>query len=101
MSRHSHRHRKKVLLSAGYYILVIFLLIGLAFMVKINYSKRAEREEYKESLSKEETVEDLGNIMITKPTDAPENAVARSSDESTTDNPEDAVESDEKQEEKQ
>lgn len=79
-----------------------FLIIALVFMVKINYSKRAEREEYKETLSKEETVEDLGNIMITKPTDAPENAVSRSSEEDTTDDTEeDTAESDKKQEEKQ
>ena len=83
MSRHSHRHRKKFLLSAGYYILVIVLLICMVLMVKINRSNRAEREEYKATLSKEETVEDLGNITITKPTDAPENAVSRNVDEDT------------------
>lgn len=100
MSHHSHKHRKKFMLSAGYYIVVVVLLACLLFMVKINRSNRTEREEYKTSLSKEETVEDLGNITITKPTDAPENAVSRSSDEDTADNTqEDTAESDKKQEE--
>lgn len=54
MSRHKHRHRKSFLSSAGY---------------------------YKATLSKQETVEDLGNITITKPTDAPEDAVVRNTED--------------------
>ena len=50
-------------------------------MVKVNRSKRAERDDYKATLSKQETVEDLGNITITKPTDAPEDAVVRNTED--------------------
>ena len=77
MSQHKHRHRKSFLSSAGYYILVVVLIVCLAMMVKVNRSKKAEREDYKATLSKQETVEDLGNITITKQTDAPEDAVVR------------------------
>ena len=77
MSQHKHRHRKSFLSSVGYYILVVILIVCLAMMVKVNRSKRAERDDYKATLSKQETVEDLGNITITKPTDAPEDAVVR------------------------
>ena len=77
MSQHKHRHRKSFLSSAGYYILVVILIVCLAMMVKVNRSKRAERDDYKATLSQQETVEDLGNITITKPTDAPEDAVVR------------------------
>ena len=72
-----HKHNKNFLSSGGYYILIVILIICLAFMVKVNRTKKAERDEYKESLSKEETVEDLGNISITKPTDAPDDAAIR------------------------
>ena len=67
MSQHKHRHRKSFLSSAGYYILVVILIVCLAMMVKVNRSKRAERDDYKATLSQQETVEDLGNITITKP----------------------------------
>ena len=80
MSQHKHRHRKSFLSSAGYYILVVILIVCLAMMVKVNRSKRAERDDYKATLSQQETVEDLGNITITKPTDAPEDAVVRNTD---------------------
>ena len=79
MSKHKkrHKHNKSFLSSVGYYIQVVILIVCLAFMVKVNRAKKAERNEYKESLSKEETVEDLGNISITKPTDAPDDAAIR------------------------
>ena len=79
MSKHKkrHKHNKNFLSSVGYYILIVILIVCLAFMVKVNRTKKAERDEYKESLSKEETVEDLGNISITKPTDAPDDAAIR------------------------
>ena len=79
MSKHKkrHKHNKSFLSSVGYYILVVILIICLAFMVKVNRTKKAERDVYKESLSKEETVEDIGNILITKPTDAPDDAAIR------------------------
>ena len=69
MSKHKHRYRKSFLSSAGYYILVVVLIVCLAMMVKVNRSKKAERDDYKATLSQQETVEDLGNITITKPTD--------------------------------
>lgn len=82
MSQHKHRHRKSFLSSAGYYILVVILIVCLAMMVKVNRSKRAERDDdYKATLSQQETVEDLGNITITKPTDAPEDAVVRNTED--------------------
>ena len=79
MSKHKnrHKHNKSFLSSVGYYILIAILIVCLAFMVKVNRTKKAERDEYKESLSKEETVEDIGNILITKPTDAPDDAAIR------------------------
>lgn len=79
MSKHKnrHKHNKSFLSSVGYYILIVILIVCLAFMVKVNRTKKAERDEYKESLSKEETVEDIGNILITKPTDAPDDAAIR------------------------
>ena len=80
MSQHKHRHRKSFLSSAGYYILVVILIVCLAMMVKVNRSKRAERDDYKATLS-QQTVEDLGNITITKPTDAPEDAVVRNTED--------------------
>lgn len=43
--------------------------------------QRAERDDYKATLSQQETVEDLGNITITKPTDAPEDAVVRNTED--------------------
>lgn len=81
MSQHKHRHRKGFLSSAGYYVLVVALIVCLAMMVKVNRSERAERDEYKETLSRQETVEDLGNITITKPTDAPEDAAVRNTED--------------------
>ena len=81
MSQHKHRHRKSFLSSAGYYILVVILIVCLAMMVKVNRSKRAERDDYKATLSKQETVEDLGNITITN--DAPEDAVVRNTEDNT------------------
>lgn len=83
MSQRKKRHKKSFLSSVGYYVLVVFLIICLALMVKVNRTKKAERDDYKESLSKEETVEDLGNITITKPTDAPDDAAVRSTEDST------------------
>ena len=80
MSKHKHRYRKSFLSSAGYYILVVVLIVCLAMMVKV---KKAERDDYKATLSKQETVEDLGNITITKPTDAPEDAVVRNTEDNT------------------
>ena len=79
MSKHKnrHKHNKSFLSSVGYYILIVILIVCLVFMVKVNRTKKAERDEYKESLSKEETVEDIGNILITKPTDAPDDAAIR------------------------
>lgn len=74
-------YRKSFLSSAGYYILVVILIVCLAMMVKVNRSKRAERDDYKATLSQQETVEDLGNITITKPTDAPEDAVVRNTED--------------------
>ena len=56
MSQHKHRHRKSFLSSVGYYILVDILIVCLAMMVKVNRSKRAERDDYKATLSKQETV---------------------------------------------
>ena len=77
MSQHKHRHRKSFLSSVGYYILVVILIVCLAMMVKVNRSKSAERDDYKATLSKQEKVEDHGYKTITKPTDAPEDAVVR------------------------
>lgn len=81
MSQYKHRHRKGFLSSVGYYILVVVLIVCLAMMVKVNRSKRVERDDYKETLSRQETVEDLGNITITKPTDAPEDAAVRNTED--------------------
>ncbi|MBU5481544.1 hypothetical protein [Blautia sp. MSJ-19] len=80
MAQSSHRHRKNFWSSFGYYVVVVLLIVCLALLVKDNRSKRAERDAYKESLSKQETVEDLGGITITKPTDAPEDAAVRNND---------------------
>ena len=44
---------------------------------KHNRSQQAERDAYKEELSKNETEEDLGDISITIPTDAPDNAAGK------------------------
>lgn len=38
-------------------------------------------DNYTSTLSQQETVEDLGNITITKPTDAPEDAVVRNTED--------------------
>ena len=81
MSQHKHRHRKSFLSSVGFYILVVILIVCLAMMVKVNRSQRAERDDYKATLSQQETVEDLGNITITKPTDAPEDAAVRNTED--------------------
>ena len=81
MSKHKkrHKHNNSFLSSVGYYILVVILIVCLAMMVKVNRSKRAERDDYKATLSQQQTVEDLGNI--TKPTDAPEDAVVRNTED--------------------
>ena len=81
MSKHKkrHKHNNSFLSSVGYYILVVILIVCLA--MKVNRSKRAERDDYKATLSQQETVEDLGNITITKPTDAPEDAVVRNTED--------------------
>lgn len=64
MSKHKHRYRKSFLSSAGYYILVVVLIVCLAMMVKVNRSKKAERDDYKATLSQQETVEDLGMEIL-------------------------------------
>lgn len=49
--------------------------------VAINDYQKIELEPCRVTLSQQETVEDLGNITITKPTDAPEDAVVRNTED--------------------
>jgi len=63
MSRKSRRRRhkkNKFMSSVLYYVLVIALVAGLLFVVKVNHQERAERTEYKEKLAGKETEEDIG-----------------------------------------
>ena len=54
------RHKKnKFMSSVLYYVLVIALVAGLLFVVKVNHQERAERTEYKEKLAGKETEEDI------------------------------------------
>ena len=51
MSRKSHRRRhkkNKFMSSVLYYVLVLALVAGLLFVVKVNRQERAERTEYKD-----------------------------------------------------
>lgn len=73
----NHRHRRSFFSTFGYYVIVIAIVVCLAFIVKHNRSQQAERDAYKEELSKNETEEDLGDISITIPTDAPDNAAGK------------------------
>lgn len=59
------------------YAVVIAIVICLVFIVKRNRAQQAEREAYKEELSKNETEEDIGDISITMPTNAPDNAAGK------------------------
>ena len=76
MSRKSHRHKhkkNKFMSSVLYYVLVLALVAGLLFVVKVNRQERAERTEYKEKLVGKETVEDIGVLddMMVRPTAEP------------------------------
>ena len=59
------------------YAVVIAIVICLVFIVKRNRAQQAEREAYKEEFSKNETEEDIGDISITMPTNAPDNAAGK------------------------
>ena len=70
----SRRHKKnKFMSSVLYYVLVLALVAGLLFVVKVNRQERAERTEYKEKLAGKETVEDIGVLddMMVRPTAEP------------------------------
>lgn len=76
MSRKSHRRRhkkNKFMSSVLYYVLVLALVAGLVFVVKVNRQECAERTEYKEKLAGKETVEDIGVLddMMVRPTAEP------------------------------
>lgn len=76
MSRKSRRRRykkNKFMSSVLYYVLVLALVAGLVFVVKVNRQKCAERTEYKEKLAGKETVEDIGVLddMMVRPTAEP------------------------------
>ena len=76
MSRKSHRHKhkkNKFMSSVLYYVLVLALVAGLLFVVKVNRQERAERTEYKEKLAGKDTVEDIGVLegMMVRPTAEP------------------------------
>ena len=76
MSRKSHRlrHKKnKFMSSVLYHVLVLALVAGLVFVVKVNRQECAERTEYKEKLAGKETVEDIGVLddMMVRPTAEP------------------------------
>ena len=73
MSRKSHRRRhkkNKFMSSVLYYVLVLALVAGLLFVVKVN---RQERAEHKEKLAGKETEEDIGVLddMMVRPTAEP------------------------------
>lgn len=83
MSKHSHRHRRNFFSTVGYYIVVIAIVICLGFIVKYNRTLRAENEAYKEQLSKSETEEDIGDISITMPTNAPDASAGKDNTDSS------------------
>ena len=59
--------------SVLYYVLVLALVAGLLFVVKVNRQECAERTEYKEQLAGKETEEDIGVLddMMVRPTAEP------------------------------
>lgn len=59
--------------SALYYVLIIVLAVGIVFVIKENRQRRAERAQYKQTLIKEETQEDIGVLdnMMVRPTAEP------------------------------
>ena len=59
--------------SALYYVLIIVLAVGIVFVIKENRQRRAERAQYKQTLIKEETQEDIGVLdnMMVRPTSEP------------------------------
>ena len=59
--------------SVLYYVLVLALVAGLLFVVKVNRQERAVRTESKEKLAGKETVEDIGVLddMMVRPTAEP------------------------------
>ena len=70
----SRRHKKnKFMSSVLYYVLVLALVAGLLFVVKVNRQERAERTEYKEQLAGKETEADIGVLddMMVRPTAEP------------------------------
>lgn len=76
MSRKSRRykHKKnKFMSSVLYYVVIIALVAGLIFVVKVNRQERAERTEYKEKLASKETEADIGVLddMMVRPTAEP------------------------------
>lgn len=76
MSRKSRRHKhkkKKFMSSVLYYVVIIALVAGLIFVVKVNRQERAERTEYKEKLAGKETEADIGVLddMMVRPTAEP------------------------------
>ncbi len=73
----NHRHRRNFFSTFGYYVIVIAIVICLVFIVKHNRAQQAERDAYKEELSQNETEEDIGDISITMPTNAPDNAAGK------------------------
>lgn len=77
-----HRHGRNFFSTFGYYVVVLAIVICLAFIVKHNRTQQAEREAYKEELSSNESEEDIGDISITMPTNAPDNAAGKDSDSS-------------------
>lgn len=69
-----HRHKKKRFMSSAlYYVLIIVLAVGIVFVIKENRQRRAERAQYKQTLIKEETQEDIGVLdnMMVRPTAEP------------------------------
>ncbi len=79
----NHRHRRSFFSTFGYYVIVIAIVICLVFIVKHNRAQQAERDVYKEELSKNETEEDIGDISITMPTNAPDGAAGEDSTSSS------------------
>ena len=70
MSRKSRRRRhkkNKFMSSVLYYVLVLALVAGLVFVVKVNHQERAEK------LAGKETEEDIGVLddMMVRPTAEP------------------------------
>ena len=77
-----HRHRRNFFSTFGYCVVVLAIVVCLVFIVKHNRTQQAEREAYKEELSSKEYEEDIGDISITMPTNAPDNAAGKDSDAS-------------------